>query len=148
MSRSRVLAITGATGAQGGGLLRAVLNDPNSVFAPRAITRNPQSEKARSLAQLGAEVVQADLNDAESLKKAFEGAEAAFCVTNYWELFDLRSDPAELRNLYGQPGQEAVTAELKATLARLRRELQDDDRFASEQPPAGVDGPAAKLRGK
>jgi len=65
-----------------------------------------------------------------------------------WELFDLRSDPAELRNLYGQPGQEAITAELRATLARLRSDLQDDDRFADEQPPAGVDGKVAALRGK
>jgi arylsulfatase A-like enzyme len=65
-----------------------------------------------------------------------------------WELFDLRSDPGELLNLYGQPGQDAVTAELLATLARLRAELQDDDRFADEQPPAGVDGSVAQLRGK
>lgn len=67
---------------------------------------------------------------------------------NQWELFDLRSDPAELRSLYGQPGQEATTAELKARLARLRSDLQDDDRFADEQPPAGVDGSVAALRGK
>jgi arylsulfatase A-like enzyme len=65
-----------------------------------------------------------------------------------WELFDLRADPQELRNLYGQPGQEAVTAELQATLARLREELEDDDRFAHEQPPAGVDGTVAELRGR
>jgi len=71
-----------------------------------------------------------------------------FWKKDQWELFDLRSDPAELRNLYGQPGQEAITAELKATLGRLRRELEDDDRFANEQPPAGVDGTVAALRGK
>jgi arylsulfatase A-like enzyme len=71
-----------------------------------------------------------------------------FWKKDQWELFDLRSDPAELRNVYGQPGQEAITAELKATLARLRKELQDDDRFADEQPPPGVDGPVAALRGK
>jgi arylsulfatase A-like enzyme len=65
-----------------------------------------------------------------------------------WELFDLRSDPSELRNLYGQPGQEAIVTELQATLARLRAELQDDDRFADEHPPSGVDGTAAALRGK
>jgi arylsulfatase A-like enzyme len=65
-----------------------------------------------------------------------------------WELFDLRSDPVELRNLYGQPGQEAITAELKTTLARLRAELEDDDRFADEQPPTGVDGTVAALRGQ
>jgi arylsulfatase A-like enzyme len=67
---------------------------------------------------------------------------------NQWELFDLRSDPAELHNLYDQPAQEAIVAELKTTLARLRRELQDDDRFADQQPPAGVDGTVAALRGK
>jgi arylsulfatase A-like enzyme len=71
-----------------------------------------------------------------------------FWKKDQWELFDLRTDPAELRNLYGEPGQAAVTAELKATLARLRAELQDDDRFADEQPPAGVDGSVAALRGK
>jgi arylsulfatase A-like enzyme len=71
-----------------------------------------------------------------------------FWKKGQWELFDLRRDPQELRNLYGQPGQEAVTAELKAALARLRTELEDDDRFADEQPPAGVDGTAAMLRGR
>ena len=65
-----------------------------------------------------------------------------------WELFDLRADPQELRNLHGQPGQEAVMAELEATLARLRTELQDDDRFADEQPPSGVYGTVAALRGR
>jgi arylsulfatase A-like enzyme len=71
-----------------------------------------------------------------------------FWTKDQWELFDLRADPSEMRNLYGRPGQEAVTAELKATLARLRRELQDDDRFAHEQPPQGVDGTVSALRGK
>jgi arylsulfatase A-like enzyme len=71
-----------------------------------------------------------------------------FWKKDQWELFDLVSDPAEIRNLYGQPEQEAVTAELKATLARLRAELQDDDRFADELPPEGVDGTVAALRGK
>jgi arylsulfatase A-like enzyme len=71
-----------------------------------------------------------------------------FWKQDQWELYDLRSDPSELRNLYGQPDQEAVTAELKATLAKLRREYQDDDRFANQLPPDGVDGTAAQLRGK
>jgi arylsulfatase A-like enzyme len=71
-----------------------------------------------------------------------------FWKKDQWELFDLRADPAELRNLYGQPGQEAITAELKATLGRLRKELQDDDRFADQLPPDGVDGTVAALRGK
>jgi arylsulfatase A-like enzyme len=65
-----------------------------------------------------------------------------------WELFDLRADPSELHNLYGQPGFEQVTADLKAELARLKTSLGDRDQFAGEQIPNGVDGPPAKLRGK
>ena len=65
-----------------------------------------------------------------------------------WELFDLVNDPAEMNNLYGQPGQEEPTRTLKAELARLKAEVKDDDQFANEQPPNGVDGTVAKLRGK
>jgi arylsulfatase A-like enzyme len=65
-----------------------------------------------------------------------------------WELFDLINDPQEMNNLYGQPGQEAITDSLKAELMKLKKEMKDDDQFANEQPPNGVDGPVAKLRGK
>jgi arylsulfatase A-like enzyme len=65
-----------------------------------------------------------------------------------WELFDLVHDPAELHNLYGQPGQEELTRGLKTELARLKAAVRDDDQFASDQPPSGVDGTVAKLRGK
>jgi arylsulfatase A-like enzyme len=65
-----------------------------------------------------------------------------------WELFDLANDPQELHNIYGQPGQEQITAALKAELQRLKQAVKDDDQFANEQPPNGVDGPVAKLRGK
>lgn len=71
-----------------------------------------------------------------------------FWTKKQWELYDLAADPRELRNLYGHPGQERVTAELKQELERLRRELQDDDRFADSQPPPGVDGSVRQLRGK
>jgi len=65
-----------------------------------------------------------------------------------WELFDLRADPSELKNIYGQPGQEAVTRELKAELLRLKAACGDTDQFADTQLPNGVDGPIARLRGK
>ena len=67
---------------------------------------------------------------------------------NQWELFDLVNDPNELHNLYGQPGHEALTTGLKAELVRLKDALGDRDQFADEQPPPGVDGPVAKLRGR
>jgi hypothetical protein len=65
-----------------------------------------------------------------------------------WELFDLVNDPHELHNLYGEPGHDALTATLKQELARLKRELQDEDQLADVPLPNGVDGPVAKLRGK
>jgi arylsulfatase A-like enzyme len=71
-----------------------------------------------------------------------------FWKKDQWELFDLVNDPLELHNLYGQPGHDALTASLKAELARLKKEVRDDDQLADEQLPNGVDGPVAKLRGK
>ena len=65
-----------------------------------------------------------------------------------WELFDLVNDPHELHNLYGEPGQSALTARLKAELVRLKREVRDEDQLANEFLPNGVDGPVAKLRGR
>lgn len=71
-----------------------------------------------------------------------------FWKKDQWELFDLINDPYELHNLYGEPGQQELTARLKAELARLKREARDDDQLANEQLPNGVDGAVAKLRGK
>jgi len=72
----------------------------------------------------------------------------SFWKSGQWELFDLVNDPGELHNLYGQPGHEQITADLKAELLRLKQALGDEDQFAAEQPPAGVDGPVARLRGR
>ena len=71
-----------------------------------------------------------------------------FWTKDQWELFDLVNDPYELHNLYGQPGQDELTAGLKAELAKVKREVRDDDQLASEQIPNGVDGSVARLRGK
>jgi uncharacterized protein YbjT (DUF2867 family) len=80
----KILAVVGSTGAQGGGLARAILSNPRSRFRVRALTRTPESDAARELAKLGAEVVAADVGDAQSLERAFAGADAAFCVTFFW----------------------------------------------------------------
>ena len=71
-----------------------------------------------------------------------------FWRKDQWELFDLVNDPAELHNLYGQPGQEDLTRTLKVELRRLKGALHDEDQLANEQLPNGVDGPAARLRGR
>lgn len=88
MADPKVIAVVGATGAQGGGLARAILDDPDGGFACRALTRNPASRPARALAERGAEVVQADLDDQDSVTRALAGAYGAYCMTNFFEHFN------------------------------------------------------------
>ena len=83
----KIIAVFGATGAQGGGVARAILSDNNSEFAVRAITRDTNSDKAKDLAKMGAEVVAADIDDKESLKRALEGSYGAYFVTFFWAHF-------------------------------------------------------------
>jgi uncharacterized protein YbjT (DUF2867 family) len=82
---TNVLVVVGATGGQGGGLARAILDDASHRFALRVVTRKPASDRARALASRGAVVVYGDADDAASLRRAFAGAYGAFCVTNFWE---------------------------------------------------------------
>ena len=95
----KIIAVAGATGAQGGGLVRAILADGRGGFAVRALTRDPNAEKARELATAGAEVVAANVDDVESLKKAFRGAHAAYCVTFFWEHLSPDREKAQARNM-------------------------------------------------
>ena len=97
MSGRKVIAVFGATGAQGGGLVRAILNDPNGGFAARVLTRDVNGAKAKEFAKLGAEVVAADVDNPESLKKAFEGAYGAYCVTFFWAHFSAEKEMAEAK---------------------------------------------------
>lgn len=130
MENKKVIAIMGATGAQGGGLVKAILNDPESPFTPRAITRNPDSDKAKALKELGAEVVSADMNDTESLRKAFEGAYGAFCVTNYWETFSPDKEMEQAKNQANAAREAGVKHVIWSTLEDTRKWMSlDDDRM-------------------
>jgi len=97
MSDRKIIAVVGATGAQGGGLVRAILADKQGGFTLRAITRNVDSDKAKALAKLGAEVVAANVDDAASLKRAFAGAHGAYCVTFFWDHFSPDKEKAQAR---------------------------------------------------
>lgn len=125
MSR-KVIAVVGSTGAQGGGLVRAIL--ARGDFAVRAITRKPDSDKGRELAGLGAEVVAADLDDAASLVSAFRGAHGAFCVTNFWEHFSPEKELAQARTLANAAKSAGVAHAVWSTLedTRLDVPLSDD----------------------
>lgn len=126
----KTIAVIGATGAQGGGLVRAILNDPDGGFAARAVTRNPDSEKAKALAELGAEVVQGDLDDVESLTRAFSGCHGAFGVTNYWEIFDPARELEQARNLARAAKAAGVRHMVWSSLEDTRERVPlDDDRM-------------------
>ncbi|CDH45311.1 NmrA/HSCARG family protein [Candidatus Contendibacter odensensis] len=99
MSDQKIIAVIGATGAQGGGLVRAILNDPSGGFRARAITRDPRSPVALALAQQGAEVVAADIDDEASLTQSLQGAYGAYCVTFFWAHFSPEKEQAEIRNM-------------------------------------------------
>ena len=121
MAEKKIIAVAGATGAQGGGLARAILADPGSGFTARALTRTVTGDKAKQLAKLGAEVVAANVDDVESLKRAFDSAYGAYCVTFFWDHFSPERELAQATAL----AQAAKAAGLKhviwSTLEDTRR---------------------------
>ncbi|MBX3673781.1 MAG: NmrA/HSCARG family protein [Burkholderiales bacterium] len=117
----RIIAVVGSTGAQGGGLARAILEDPAGGFAVRALVRNPDSDAARALARAGAEVVAADVDDEASLARAFAGAHGAYCVTFYWAHFSPEKELAQAGNLARAARSAGVRHAIWSTLEDTRR---------------------------
>ena len=128
MSDKKVIAVVGATGSQGGGLARAILEKPDGEFSLRAITRNPESEKARALAAAGGEVVVADLDDEGSLVRSLDGAYGAYFVTNFWEYFSPEKETAQIGNLARAAKRAGVKHVIWSTLEDTREwvPLEDD----------------------
>jgi uncharacterized protein YbjT (DUF2867 family) len=122
-----VIAVVGATGAQGGGLARAILADKQGGFVARVLTRKVDGDKARELARLGAEVVAADLDDVESLKRAFKGARSAFCVTNFWEHFSVEKEIAQAKNMARAAKESGVEHTIWSTLEDTRKRVPLSD---------------------
>lgn len=130
MSEKKIIAVFGATGAQGGGLAQAILNDPSGEFAVRAVTRNAASDKAKALAAMGAEVVEADVDDVESLRRAFDGAYGAYCVTFFWEHFSPEKELAHATAMAKAAKDAGVQHVIWSTLEDTRNWVPlDDDRM-------------------
>ncbi|MEX1258992.1 MAG: NmrA/HSCARG family protein [Gemmatimonadota bacterium] len=130
----KVIAVVGATGAQGGGLARAVLSDPEGRFALRALTRRPDSEAAQTLAEAGAEIRFADLDDPGSLAEAFRGAHGAFCLTNFWEHFSGAKETDQGRRLAEACHAAGVEHAIWSTFEDTRHFVPlDDDRMPTLQ---------------
>jgi uncharacterized protein YbjT (DUF2867 family) len=134
MPDKKVIAIAGATGAQGGGLVRAILADPHGGFAVRALTRNPSSAKAQALADAGAEVVTASVDDPASLRRAYAGAYGAFCVTFFWDHYSPERETAEAKTMAEAAKAEGLTHVIWSTLEDTRKWVPlDDDRMPTLQ---------------
>jgi Predicted nucleoside-diphosphate-sugar epimerases len=127
MTQKKIIAVAGATGAQGGGVVRAILRDKNGSYAARALTRDPNSDKARQLADLGAEVVKADLHDPDSVKKAFEGAYGAYCVTFFWNHLSPETELKEATNLANAARDAGLKHVIWSTLEDTRKYVPLDD---------------------
>lgn len=121
MAQKKIIAVVGATGAQGGGLARAILDDKSGAFSVRALTRNPDSDKARQLAKRGADVVAADLDDSASIRAAFAGAWGAFCVTNFWEHFSPQKEQAQAQAMAEAAADCALKHVIWSTLEDTRQ---------------------------
>ena len=128
MADKKIIAVVGSTGTQGGGLARAILADPSGGFAVRAITRDPGKDKAKALAAAGAEVVQADIDDVESLKKAFAGAHGVFGVTNFWEHFSAEKEKQQAQNIATAAKAAGVKHVIWSTLEDTRQFMAADDK--------------------
>jgi uncharacterized protein YbjT (DUF2867 family) len=128
MADKKIIAVTGSTGSQGGGLVRAILADPNGGFGVRAITRDPNSDKAKALAAAGAEVVQGDLDNVDSLKKAFAGAHGVYGVTNFWEHFSGEKEIAQAKNIAEAAKAAGVKHVIWSTLEDTRKLMSPDDK--------------------
>ncbi len=122
-----IIAVIGATGAQGGGLAQAILNDPAKRYALRALTRKPEGAAARALAGRNAEVVAADLDDEESLVRALKGAYGLFAVTNFWEHLSPERELAQAGNIARAAKRAGVAHVIWSTLEDTRKFVPLED---------------------
>lgn len=127
MSEKKIITVFGATGSQGGGVARAILNDPSSDFAVRAVTRDPSSAKAQELAKLGAELVQADLDSPGTVQKALEGAYGAYFVTFFWAHYSPEKETAEARSFAEAAKAAGIQHAVWSTLEDVRNWYPLDD---------------------
>lgn len=130
----KIIVVFGATGAQGGGLANAILDDKNSEFAVRAVTRDPNSDKAKALAAKGAEIVTADIDDKGSILKALQGAYGAFFVTFFWAHFSAEKEIAEAKTMAEAAKEAGLKHVIWSTLEDTRKLVPlDDDRMPTLQ---------------
>jgi len=134
VAEKKTIAVVGATGAQGGGLVNAILNRKSGPFDVRALTRDPESGKARDLASRGAEVFPVNLDDSLSVNRAFDGMYGAYCVTFFWEHMSPEKETAQGRTMAEAAKHAGIEHAIWSTFEDTRQWVPlDDDRMPTLQ---------------
>lgn len=127
MANSEIIAVLGATGAQGGGLARSILEDKSGEFKVRALTRNASSDSAKELSDMGAEVVECNIDNYDSLVNAFKGAYGVYAVTFFWEHFSPEKEIAQVEAIAKAAKETGVKHTIWSTLEDTRKWISLDD---------------------
>ena len=135
MTSKKIIAVVGATGAQGGGLVRAILADRAARLRFARSRASPTPRRA-SAGAAGAEVVAADLDDTATVARAFSGAYGAYCVTFFWDHFSPDTERAEARSMA-----EAAKAAACSTSSGPRSRTRGSGCRARRSAHADADGP-------
>ncbi|MEP7363137.1 MAG: NmrA/HSCARG family protein [Acidobacteriota bacterium] len=123
----KIIAVLGATGSQGGGLAKSICADSSGEFTARALTRKVDSEKARELAALGAEVVACNVDEESSLRAAFEGVHGVYGVTFFWDHFSPEKENQQAAAIAGAAKAANVHHVVWSTLEDSRKFIALDD---------------------
>jgi hypothetical protein len=102
MASKRIITVFGATGNQGGSVIDIILARPDlaAKYAIRGISRDPASGKSKALTARGVEIIKANLDDLESIKKAVNGSHGVFGVTDFWSLNDKTREIEQGKNIF------------------------------------------------
>lgn len=117
MTSKKIVLVTGATGAQGGSVAKALLNE--NKFAVRILTRNAKSPKAIALQEAGAEIAEGDLDDLQSLLAAMKDVYGVFGVTSFWEHYEKEYQHG--KNLVDAVHQSGIKHFVYSTLANYKQ---------------------------
>ncbi|KAI9748552.1 MAG: hypothetical protein M1815_003149 [Lichina confinis] len=121
MSDKKIVVVFGATGVQGGSVVKALLNDPETAtkFHIRGVTRDPSKPNAKVLAEKGVECVKGDLDSKDSLREAFKNAYAVYAVTNYWESMSADKEIQQGKNVVDVAKESGVQHLVFSTLLNV-----------------------------
>jgi len=128
MADRKVIAVVGSTGTQGGRLCQAILADPNGGFSVRGITRAPHKAESQALTAKGAQMVEANLDEPDTLTKAFAGAHGVFAITNFWEHFSAEREKVQAKNIADAAKAAGVKHVVWSTLEDTRKLMAPGDK--------------------